>query len=261
VWQVRSVATYQPGWLKEDGRPPLQRTRYGEDRVLEQGVVVMRMDLVQVGSGRSTWATVVCPRGTHGLPLFESDLIAAGTPPEVARQRCRDVAAAWMKEMSKALMDGTAAWEKESAADQDRRIARARLEQAPDERSTKIALSRLSRLYMREVTMGPEQAPADVLASLSHRFDGAADCSSVDAFFARYLGAPNVRTEPVAVVDWGEALTGHAMQGSEAREVGVVVDGAFYGAWKHDRVGALKWIYTAVTRTSADLTLFGIARA
>jgi hypothetical protein len=50
------------------------------------------------------------------------------------------------------------------------------------------------------------------------------------------------------------------MQGSEAQEVGVVVDGAFYGAWKNDRVGALKWIYTAVTRTSADLTLFGIAR-
>jgi exodeoxyribonuclease-5 len=55
-----------------------------------------------------------------------------------------------------------------------------------------------------------------------------------------------------ALYDFGYALTCHKMQGSQAAEVGVVVEGGMARMPREDRI---RWLYTAVTRAAERLTV------
>lgn len=59
-------------------------------------------------------------------------------------------------------------------------------------------------------------------------------------------------TQLGALYDMGYALTCHKMQGSQAHEVGVVVEGGMARMSKDDRI---RWMYTAVTRAASRLTV------
>lgn len=52
--------------------------------------------------------------------------------------------------------------------------------------------------------------------------------------------------------DFGSALTCHKMQGSQAPEVGVLVEGGMFRMSKDERT---RWLYTAVTRAAEKLTV------
>ncbi len=105
-------------------------------------------------------------------------------------------------------------------------------------------------------------ADKEVLEGVLEKFatpsDVALETEGVQAYCEARYGALN--PDKVAVLDFGEALTCHAMQGSQAKNVGVVIDGGFWFAWRSDRRGALQWMYTAETRTTDALALFSIER-
>jgi exodeoxyribonuclease-5 len=55
-----------------------------------------------------------------------------------------------------------------------------------------------------------------------------------------------------ALYDFGYALTAHKMQGSQAPDVGVVIEPGLFRMGREDRA---RWIYTAITRSSERLTV------
>lgn len=81
-----------------------------------------------------------------------------------------------------------------------------------------------------------------------------ADALTVEEYAERRYQA--IPTPLLWQVDYGECVTGHAMQGSQAEFIAVACDKSFWGQWKHNRIAAMRWLYTAETRTSHALALF-----
>lgn len=56
--------------------------------------------------------------------------------------------------------------------------------------------------------------------------------------------------------DYGECLTAHKAQGSQFKNVGVILDMGFDSRWKRDLEEARRWLYTAITRASQNLVIW-----
>jgi hypothetical protein len=56
--------------------------------------------------------------------------------------------------------------------------------------------------------------------------------------------------------DFGECLTAHKAQGSQFKNVGVVLDSGFQSRWEHDLEESRRWLYTAITRASETLVIW-----
>lgn len=81
------------------------------------------------------------------------------------------------------------------------------------------------------------------------------------ATFEEYVvGSLGFHPDYLLHVWWGECLTGHAAQGSEWEQVGVVNARGFLGRWKADVPWSRRWLYTAVTRARSALTIFDLAK-
>jgi hypothetical protein len=201
---------------------------------------------------------------------LETDLILSGMMPSDARQRTREFARAWKEEYAAGIEVRQGEFEMRRAQAESKRIAEARFLRAQDQRSMQVALRALRRLLVEEALVDEVERDAaagrftgaenreGVFAQFATPYDVAIECANVQDYCARVYGA--VDPARVCTFDFGEALTCHAMQGSQAEHVGVVFDGPFWGAWKNDRVGALRWSYTALTRSAGHLALFSVRR-
>lgn len=276
VWTLVQFDRVAPGscLIDERGRGDRERRKrsYRHDRTLEAGVGVWRATVSLAGTTNVfTPCLIVAPLDGRGAPMLESDLIRAGMKAGEARQRCREVAAAWAQEYAAAIEDRQAEFETRRASALDALSARSRFAAAVRDGDSKAAVRALKKLG-KAIEVDVDAAAAALSAGLpedsaafleQHRiaspWESVADCGSVFAYCQRVYNA--LDPKQVAVFDLGEALTCYSMQGSQAAEVGVVFDSPFWGCWRNDRVAALKWAYTAVTRTTDELLLFGIARA
>lgn len=276
VWTLTQLDRVPPGsrLIDNQGRGDRERRRrsYRHDRALEAGVGVWLASISLVGAPQVTArCLLVAPLDGNGAPMLESDLIRSGVKAGDARQRCRDIAAAWAQEYTEAVNDRQAEFEVRRANALDALSARARFAAAVhsgDKPAATRALKKLGKAIEVDVDVPAASLavtlPDDPVAFLEQYkvaspWEAVAECASVQHYCQRVYSA--LDPKQVAVFDFGEALTCYAMQGSQAQQVGVVFDTPFWGCWRNDRVGALRWAYTAVTRTTDELLLFGIARA
>lgn len=272
LFDLCDVQPVQNALLREDGRIHRKRYTYEHDRILEAGVVVLSMTLARVGDSNHTRfsALMVSPRGRGGQPELESDLILAGMLSGDARQRCREITRAWAEEYALGVEERQAEFEMRRSHAEGKKIAEAKFKRASSPREISAALKSLRRCgaddrlvdeVEREAAAGVftgAETREGVFARFATPYDVASECADVQDYCARVYGA--VDPKHACTLDRGEALTCHAMQGSQAKYVGVVFDGPFWGAWKNDRVGALRWAYTAITRSAGNLALFSIRR-
>lgn len=56
--------------------------------------------------------------------------------------------------------------------------------------------------------------------------------------------------------DYGECLTAHKAQGSQFKNVGVILDSGFDSRWVRDVEETRRWLYTAITRASQNLVIW-----
>lgn len=56
--------------------------------------------------------------------------------------------------------------------------------------------------------------------------------------------------------DFGECLTAHKAQGSQFKNVGVILDSGFINRWSRDLEESRRWLYTAITRASENLVIW-----
>jgi energy-coupling factor transporter ATP-binding protein EcfA2 len=269
VWVVSSV-TRVTSVVNDAGRAPVRHPHYEHDRILGGGVVVLSVDAALAGDyGRRASVVLVCP-AFEDRPSLESDLILMGAPPDQARQRMRETARAWKDEYGHWVEALEPEWLESRKRAEQRRVACANWDDARTRGELRHALHRVDRVSPNpavlaqvdaQITQGRfdrQENRAGVLDALySDERDVAIDCESTLAYAIQVYGAVNY--SDVAVFDFGECLTGHAMQGSQAETVGVIFDRAFWAAWSKERREALQWAYTAVTRTTRDLALFSLA--
>lgn len=211
----------------------------------------------------------------------ESDLILRNPGDTGARNFARNAARAWREEYEAMLSLYAPEFQSRKAAAITRVAPRALLEQALLDGDVDKASAVLGLLHERgdwptdevRLTMartalaevGPvseDDVPAVAAALCEPLYDAAKDEAARDSedheqYAQRVHGALNPHL--VTLFDIGEALTGHAMQGSQAKHVGIVADRAFYGAWKRDRRAAMRWAYTALTRTSENGVVWQLA--
>ena len=259
--------------LNERGRMERRNPYYEHDRVLEAGVGVYDVGLSLVGNQTQYVESImVCPLDSLGLPLLESDLIRAGMDATTARQRCREVARAWREEYEHGIEERGREWEARSADAQEKRIAGEQFMLAMARGNVGLARKALLRLEKAgglgtqawrvevegKIARGEALNYSVVLHGFATPYDAAIDCSNALEYCMHVYGA--LDPARVVVCDFGEALTCHSMQGDQAENVGVVFDSAFWGSWRHSREDALRFAYTAITRTTQQLALFGIAR-
>lgn len=255
------------------GRFPRKKPNYEHDRILEGGVGVFRVSLALVGSeGRRVDGIAVAPLDGRGWPLLESGLIRGGEEPGRARDRMRRIAHAWASEYAHGIEEYQGEFERAQGEAQDRVIASARFRKAAEEKSKSGMLAELRRLWRgggpeaRErsvviagrVERGEAIDVEETLRVFQTPRDVALECPNVQTYCERVYGA--LDPERVIVLDEGEALTCHAMQGDQAEHVGIAFDGAFWGMWRNDRETGMKWGYTAETRCERELALFSIAK-
>ena len=73
----------------------------------------------------------------------------------------------------------------------------------------------------------------------------------VERFNALPMGYP-------LFADFGECLTAHKAQGSQFKNVGVVLESGFQNRWSRDLEEARRWLYTAITRASENLAIWNL---
>jgi AAA domain-containing protein len=277
TWTVLSWERIPPGtaMMNDSSRARRAKPYYEHDRILTRGIGLFRVELAMIGAF-DVRVHVHCVTAVNGdgLPMLESDLIRAGIEAPAARQACREVARAWREEYIKAIEEQEPEWERRKVDAHDKRIAGARFAMAcekGDRKAAERALGYVEKLSWPKAaaTLRAQLAAGD-LDGVDHHLleaimpgfaipsDVALECASVQSWCRAAYGA--IDPDTVAVFDFGEALTCQAMQGSQAKHVGAILDSAFWGCWKHAREDGLKWIYTAVTRTEDQLALFSIAR-
>jgi hypothetical protein len=203
----------------------------------------------------------------NGQPMLESDFIANDTDPS-ARSRARTFTRAWVEEYRDALnsLEPEHAKLRNRMETVSRWLARLRTRPAPG--VVVHAFRELAAVFPSTQQESVRQAA--MTAYEEHRYDDIeavfwsqkmTDCAlaetTEDYAVLRY-GA--LRPGRVWNVDYGECVTGHAMQGSQADHVAVVCDRSFWGLWLKDRVAGMKWMYTAMTRTTDQLALFRVPK-
>lgn len=280
VWTVASVVQVEPGacLLGDNGRATRKNPHYEHERVLEDGVAVLRVTAVRLGSNAAHELLLVTPQDGAGRPLCESALIRSGLEPSKARQRMRDVAKAWAEEYVMAISDREGEFANRQGLDRDWRIGVAGWVRyaKTDRKLAKTALLRLEKAsgvsgaanqrlaIVAQLDLGAfaETSDADLRALAEqvfpNRAPGACELPDVYSYCRHVYSALDVGR--VAVFDEGEAGTCHSWQGGQATNVGVVFDSAFWGAWRNNRLEALRWCYTADTRAVVELAQFGIKK-
>lgn len=61
-------------------------------------------------------------------------------------------------------------------------------------------------------------------------------------------------------VDYGQCITAHMAQGSQWDHVGIIWEGACWGMWRNAQASAIRWLYTAGTRSAVSLTGFALEK-
>lgn len=282
LWEVGRVERVPGGTalLNESSRADRGPHRdYEVDTVLGKYVLsVWKLAVRLVGtSGAESWRKVylVLPLGQGGLPVLESDVILWGGPDaQQARDTFRNIAYLWKREYAALLRSHEEEWQSHRARAEGLRAAMAAARESFDGSAETFA--KILKRVVRNAVDGrgeqdarairamvafaekDEEKLEEALGQFANAKDCAADCATSQEFCEKVYGA--IDPEKVIVADWGECLTCHAMQGSQAEKVGVVFDGACWGLWRNDRMGALKWAYTAVTRASKELRIFQIQK-
>jgi hypothetical protein len=211
----------------------------------------------------------------------ESDLILRNPGDTGARNFARNAARAWRVEYKAMLSLYASEFQGRKAEALTRAAPRALLEQAlldgaADKASAVLGLLHergdwptdetrltMARAALAEVGTVSADDVHEVAAALcaplydTAKDEAARDSEDHETYAQRVYGALNPNL--VTLFDVGEGLTGHAMQGSQAKHVGIVADRSFYGAWKRDRRSAMRWAYTALTRTSENGVVWQLA--
>lgn len=278
VWTVLSAVRVEAKacLLGENGRATRSKPHYEHDRVLEEGVAVLRITAMRLGGGAPQDLLLVLPQNGAGQPLCESALIRQGAEPGKARQRIREVAMAWAEEYVMAIADregeflnrqgldrdwrvGLAGWLRYARS--DRKLAKTALLRM--EKASGVTNQRLAIVAQLDLGAFADMAEVDLRAVVEQAFPnraaGACEIPDVYSYCRQVYDALDVGR--VAIFDEGEAGTCHSWQGGQANSVGVVFDAAFWGAWRNNRLDALRWCYTADTRAVAHLAQFGIKKA
>lgn len=274
VFTLYSIKRVPPGrMLTSEGRVPVKDPKYEHDRVLGPEVGVFRVELYRAERPEVRKHAVLVLPLRDGVPLVESDLIRSGTPPNEARRILRDIARCWIAEAEKALEDQAVALSARQDSAEACKIAAARwksgerilranlLMMVRDLRkhgANSEALDELIATIESGALDSPQARAAHPCSALASRYEPLLRYATVLDYCVEELGM--VPPADVAVFDFGEALTCHAMQGSQARIVGVVPDGAFWYRWREDRRATMQWCYTAYTRAADALCLFSIRR-
>lgn len=213
--------------------------------------------------------------------MTESDLILSNPNQPGARNYARNVMKAWRDEYDAMVSLYAQEWSARKL-DAARRVApRALLEKALLHGDAEKVVGALTMLHERGdwpkdgARLAMAQAAAAGVGTVTKRsveevadglceplYEVAKDRSAMTTenhveYAQQVYGALDYQR--VSVFDIGEGLTGHAMQGSQAKHVGIVACRAFWGAWKRDRRSAMRWAYTALTRTSENAVVWNLA--
>jgi len=269
VWTVAGCRKVPPGegLLGADCRVQGHPENRGD---LLTGIGVYRVRLVrEYGDVRDHEVVLVLPLGTaDARPMLESDMILAGEEPGQAKDRAREISGAWQREYERGLEKFKPEYETACAAAERKVTHLAIFREAVRAGNADLAARALEVVVASvKASRQPEakaaakrlltQVSDQDLAAFQDPEDAALNCASVIDYCRKVHGA--LDPGAVAVFDWGECLTGHAMQGSQARHVGVVFSYYFgKGFWERDRIEAMRWVYTAYTRAAEHLVVFDL---
>lgn len=273
VWTVGQIWRAAPGTklLDRTSRVRGGHTRYEVDQLLGRYSIGVWQAALHGIEGWS-YVTLVLPLDGEGRGLLESDLIVnMGMRAQEARQLCREIARLWKTEAADAYEARTQEFLDAKSAANGRRqaeplwlAAKLKGDTRAAERFLKrmIADSRAEDVEAKREHLRTVEGTEDELRQAARVLDSVSDIAakheSVEGYLTERYGA--VPLGSVVSVDYGECLTGHAMQGSQAVDVAIAADGALFGAWKNDPKGAMQWIYTAATRAEKRLFIFQIKK-
>lgn len=261
--------------LKGNGRA--EDTRVGTSR---RSADAELLDALDIGVWKiETWPTYA-PTGTrrsgiivaareNGKWAMESDYLIAEAAPGTARNMARGIVRAWVREYREAVAGLSAVWQKERDIVEATRGIVAHLRTFPsigatvtrlietllqncDKQHDSEARARFRRLHeagQHDVLLSEVLPPERIAWALAETVEE----------YAR-LRYDALDTHRVWVVDYGECVTGHAMQGSQAAHVGMVCDRGYWGMWAKNRIGAMQWTYTGQTRTTFELVMFRVPK-